>query len=202
MDVHVPLKHWTEGSDWEMAESLFNVVQTKRKEVVSTIPYLSITCDEVTTLDNQSWISIHIYTIQKWERVPMLLCLQRMAEGGGVDHIIKMILGALTNEGGLTPHQIRDRFMAFGADDASVLQGKRNGVINKLQVSHAPHMQDMHCVAHRSNLTVQCLSDLEMVAMIETLLAALHKYFSRSPKCHLELQKLAELLESKGKKIL
>ncbi len=60
MDVHVPLKHWTEGSDWEMAESLFNVVQTKRKEVVSTTPYFSITCDEVTTLDNQSWISIHI----------------------------------------------------------------------------------------------------------------------------------------------
>ena len=49
---------------------------------------------------------------------------------------------------------------------------------------------------------MQCLSDLEMVARIETLLAALHKYFSKSPKRHLELQKLVELLESKGKKIL
>ena len=39
----------------------------------------------------------------------------------GVDNITKMILGALTNEGGLTPHQIRDRFMAFGADGVSVL---------------------------------------------------------------------------------
>ena len=200
--VQVPLKHWTEGSGWEMAESLFNVVQARTKEVVSTAPYFSITCDEVTTLDNQSWISMHVYTIQDWERVPLLLCLQRVTEGGGADNITKMILGALTNEGGLTPHQIRDRFMAFGADGASVLQGKRNGVTNKLQVSHAPHMQGMHCVAHRSNLAVQCLSDLEMVARIETLLAALHKYFSKSPKRHLELQKLAELLESKGRKIL
>ena len=88
--------------------------------------------------------------------------------------------------------------MAFGADDASVLQGKRNGVTNKLQVSHAPHMQGMHYMAHRSNLAVQCLSDLEMAARIETLLAVLYKYFSKSPKCHLELQKLVELLEYKG----
>ena len=146
--MHVPLKHCTKGSDWEMAESLFNVVQARTKEVVGTTPYFSITCDEVTTLDNQSWFNIHVYTIQDWEIVLMLLCLQHVTKGGGADNITKMILGALTNEGGLTPHQIRDRFMAFGADGVSVLQRKRNGVTNKLQVSHAPHMQGMHCVAH------------------------------------------------------
>ena len=201
MDVQVPLKHWTEGSGWKMAESLFNVVQAKTKEIVSTAPYFSITCDEVTILDNQSWINIHIYTIQEWEKMPMLLSLQRVTEGGAADNITKVILGAFTNEGGLTPHRIRDRFIAFGADGASVLQGKKNGV-TKLQVSHAPHMQGMHCVVHRSNLAMQCLSDLEMVARIETILVALHKYFSKFPKCHLELQKLAELLKSKGSKIL
>jgi hypothetical protein len=61
--------------------------------------------------------------------------------------------------------------------------------------SHASHMQDMHCVAHQSCPTVQCLSDLEMVARIQTLLVVLHKYFSKSSKRHLELQKLVELLE-------
>ena len=200
--VQVPLKHWTEGSGWEMAESLMNVVQTKTREIVSVAPYFSVSCDEVTTLDNQSWISIHVYTISDWERVSYLLNLERVTEGGGAENIAKMIVSALTNQGGLTPNEIRDRFMAFGADGASVLQGKRNGVTTKLQVSHAPHMQGMHCVAHRSNLAVQCLSDLEMVARIENLLAALHRYFSKSPKRHLELQKLAELLDSKGKKIL
>jgi hypothetical protein len=200
--VQVLLKHWTERSGWKMAESLFNIVQARTKKVVSTALYFSITCDEVTTLDNQSWISIRVYTIQDWVRVPIFLCLQRVTEGGDADNITKMILAALTNEGRLTPHQIRDRFMAFGADGAAVLQGKKNGVTNKLQVFHMPHMQGMHCVAHRSNLTVQCLSDLEMVARIETLLAALHMYFSKSPKRHLELQKFVELLESKGRIIL
>ena len=52
----------------------------------------------------------------------MLLCLQRVIEGGDVDDIKKMNLSALTNEGGLTPHHIRDRFMVFGADGAPILQ--------------------------------------------------------------------------------
>ena len=201
--MHIPLKHWTEGSCWKMTESLFKVVQAKIKEVVSTVSYFSITCDEVTTLDNHSWISIHIYTIRDWEIVPMLLCLQRVIEGGGgAANITKIILGALTNDSGLTPHHIRDRFMAFGADGASVLQRRRNGVTDKLRVSHTPHIHGMHCMAHRSNLVVQCLSDLKMVVRIETHLAVLHKYFSKSPKRHLELQKLVELLDSKDKKIL
>lgn len=41
-----------------------------------------------------------------------------------------------------------------------------------------------------------------MVSRIETLLAILHKYFSKSPKCYLELQKLVELLEDKVRKML
>ena len=47
---------------------------------------------------------------------------------------------------------------------------------------------------------MQCLPELEMVTRIETLLVALHKYFNKSPNQHLELQKLVELLESKGRK--
>ena len=54
----------------------------------------------------------------------------------------------------------------------------------------------------QNNLVMQCLSDLEVVARIETLLAALHKYFSKYPKHHLGLKKLVELHESKSKKIL
>ena len=49
---------------------------------------------------------------------------------------------------------------------------------------------------------MQCLSDLEMVARIETLLVVLHKYFCKFPKRHLDFQKLVELLESKGRKFL
>ena len=59
-----------------------------------------------------------------------------------------LIVGALTNQGGLTPTKLGTISFAFGANGASMLQRKRNGVTTKLQVSHMPHMQGMHCVAH------------------------------------------------------
>ena len=59
-------------------------------------------------LDNQSWIFIHVYTVFDWKRVPLLLTLERVIKDGGAENLQKMILGALTNQGGLIPHQIRD----------------------------------------------------------------------------------------------
>ena len=67
--VHVPLKHWMEGSGWEMAESLFNMVQARTQKVVSATPYFFVTCNNIMTLDNQSHINIHVYTIVDWTRV-------------------------------------------------------------------------------------------------------------------------------------
>ena len=72
--------------------------------MVNAAPYFSISCDEVTTLDNQYWISIHVYTIQDWRIMPMFLYLQRVAEGGGGDNITKMIFGVVINACGFTPY--------------------------------------------------------------------------------------------------
>ena len=58
-----------EGSGWEMAESLFNMVQAMTQKVVSATPYFFVTCNNIMTLDNQSHINIHVYTIVDWTRV-------------------------------------------------------------------------------------------------------------------------------------
>lgn len=112
-----------------------------------------------------------------------------------------MIVGVFTNQGELHPHLIRHRFMAFGAIGASMLQWNKNDITKKLHISHAPYMQ-WHCAIHQSNLALQYLLGFEMVPRIKTLLVALHMYFNKSPKCHMELQTLIELLDSKGRKIL
>jgi hypothetical protein len=52
------------------------------------------------------------------------------------------------------------------------------------------------------NLAVELLSDLPMVEGIEDMLANLYTYFFKSPQKHLECLKLAELMETKGLKIL
>jgi hypothetical protein len=51
-------------------------------------------------------------------------------------------------------HKIRDQFMSFGANGALVLEGKKNGVTNKLQVSHVSHMKGMHCVMHQKKFAI------------------------------------------------
>jgi hypothetical protein len=71
-----PLKHWSDTTGWELAESLYNVVQNRTRLVVSGANYFSLICDEVTTANNQLWISIHIYVLVDWERVPLLLSLE------------------------------------------------------------------------------------------------------------------------------
>jgi hypothetical protein len=197
-----PIKHWCDTSGWEMAESLYNVVQNCTKVVVSGAKFLSLSWDEVSTVDNQSWISIHAYVLVDWERVSLLLSLERLTEGSNAAHITKVIVNAVVRDGGLAVQDIRERLVYFGSDRASVLQGKWNGVVVQIQGMHAPHCQGMHCVAHRTDLDVEVLSELNMISTIEKLLKKLHSYFSKSPKQHVELEKLSELLHLKGRKIL
>jgi hypothetical protein len=61
-------KHWGDNSGWLIAEYLYKQVMVKSREVLSAAKYLAITCDEVTTVDNQSWISIHAYCVQDFYR--------------------------------------------------------------------------------------------------------------------------------------
>ncbi len=53
-------------------------------------------------------------------------------------------------------------------------------------------------MAHPTNLVVQVLLNLPMVAKLENLLQALYSYFSNSLEHHLEFIKLVEILEIRG----
>lgn len=75
---HLPKKHWTDSSGWQIAEVMHGEVNQKMQEVLANSKYLAVTCDEVTSIDNASWICIHVYTEQNWTREPMLLSLQHV----------------------------------------------------------------------------------------------------------------------------
>ncbi len=78
----------------------------------------------------------------------------------------------------------------------------KNGVIAQIMQKHAPFVSCVHCMAHRTNLSIQTLSALSLVLKIESLLMFMYNYFVHSSKCHLETIKLARILECKGNKIL
>ena len=94
-------RHWSNGAGWELADCLYWQVQMKTKEVMETARFSSISCDEVTILDTQSWISIHGYVCEGWTRKPMLLSLERVMEGTIYDNLTTVIVDAIKNCGGV-----------------------------------------------------------------------------------------------------
>jgi hypothetical protein len=92
--------------------------------------------------------------------------------------------------------------ISFGANGASVFQGRLNDVTKQLQDQAAPYLMGVHDMAHCMNVAVKPLSNLLMVQKIEKLLQSLYSYFHASPKRCNEYQKLAEIMETSGLKIL
>jgi hypothetical protein len=94
-----PKNHWSDFTGWVMAECLHKQLIKKIKEVVVGLKYFSLSCDEVTMIDNQSWISIHYYVVQDWCHLPILIFLEQIIEGGGSNNLIKVIMGIFFKKG-------------------------------------------------------------------------------------------------------
>ncbi len=52
---------WSNIFSWIIAEFMHVKVVKKRKEVIVASNYFAITCDELTTINNVSWLSVHAY---------------------------------------------------------------------------------------------------------------------------------------------
>lgn len=63
-------------------------------------------------------------------------------------------------------------------------------------------MMVQHYMAHRTNVVVQDLSNLPIVAKLEDLLQSFYFYFSNSLKQHLEFTNLVKIMDIWGLKIL
>jgi hypothetical protein len=109
---------------------------------------------------------------------------------------------SLSWHGGLVDNVLAERLVCFGVDGMSVFQGCRCGVTQQLKDQEAPFMLGIHCMAHRTNLAVEPLSNLPVVSKLETLCQAIYSYFNMSSKKHLEFQKLVDIAEIEGLRML
>jgi hypothetical protein len=75
-------------------------------------------------------------------------------------------------------------------------------VILQLEGKHTPFMLNVHHVTHRTNLVVQMLFQLTLVAKIKLMLQFVYNYYSQSPTRSLERSRLSEFKEQKVFKIL
>ncbi len=87
--------HWFDFCSWVMVEFMYAQMINKILGTVFAFNYVALTCDEVSTIDIGSWISIHVYVMQNWVRLPMMISLQKVVDGPRVDNLTIVIMEAL-----------------------------------------------------------------------------------------------------------
>ncbi len=80
---------------------MHQVVMKAIRNIVQIAYYIVLSCDEVSTIDNQSWMFIHYYVVQNWVRIPILIFLGTVVVGLRSDNLIKVIMEVLMIGGGL-----------------------------------------------------------------------------------------------------
>jgi hypothetical protein len=93
---YCPRKHWSASSGWQMADNMNEVLSTHTKKVLAEARFYSVSADEVTIVDHESWLSVHIYVSIGFSRVPILLSLSRLTNGNGASAVKESILTSLS----------------------------------------------------------------------------------------------------------
>jgi hypothetical protein len=77
----MPQSHWIDGAGWLMACHIYDFVKEKHKKMLAAARYIALTADETSAIDNCSYIVVHVYLIQNWERFPIILHVQKLESG-------------------------------------------------------------------------------------------------------------------------
>jgi hypothetical protein len=56
-------KHWIDSSRWTMVKFMHHEVTKAIMVAMEVVRYVALSCDDVFTVGNQSWLSIHCYVV-------------------------------------------------------------------------------------------------------------------------------------------
>ncbi len=57
-----------------MHQMLMKVIRV----VIQVAHYVALNYDEVSIIDNQSWLFVYYYMVENWARILILICLERV----------------------------------------------------------------------------------------------------------------------------
>jgi hypothetical protein len=101
-------------------EHLHNQILIATKAIIQGAKFVALTCDEVIILNNQSWIFVHVYYVQDWCCIPILLIVDHVVERPNAQDLIKVITDILMSVNGLTEIEIPKKLLCFGADGVNI----------------------------------------------------------------------------------
>lgn len=84
-----------------MAKYLYVEVVDEYKKRIKSINFFVVSIDEVTIVDTNSWISVHVYIVEDWVRVSYLIALEEIQDTPTSNILIQVILAPVEGGGGL-----------------------------------------------------------------------------------------------------
>ena len=69
----------------------------------------------MTTIDNMTWVSVHIHIVMEWEQLHILVALQLVDKEATSNNLTKIIIKAVESVSGLSREEIGKKLVAFRA---------------------------------------------------------------------------------------
>ncbi len=102
---------------------MYMQVQDTIVKAIQSARFIACSCDEVTTIDNGSWICVHAYMVDFWIRVLILLCVEGVMDGPDFNNLTEVIMMVTLMKGeGLIKEDVTKK-LCFGVDEAFVFRG-------------------------------------------------------------------------------
>jgi len=178
--------------------SIIDHIATKMRNkivqnIIETNSKISILIDESTTNSSSSGMIIYLKASISYDSpVFIFLDLIELKSQTSIN-IIDQLLECL-HQHGFTDIYLKEHWISFVTDGASVLLGKTNGVAARLKEKF-PIIFSWHCINHRLELAVNdVLKDITATYHFKYFLDTLYSLYSRSPKNQNELKLHCESL--------
>jgi hypothetical protein len=159
-----------------MVEVMHNMLLKATKVAFVRANFIVVNENEVTTIDNTQWLSIHLYMVQAWKRIPILLCVESVGVFVTSNNIFGLMVKSLLEFGGLRLEELAGKLVNMGCNGSSIFQGHRMGVTMQFKKVVAPFFNGVHCFAHKMNLTMIILSNLPLWHPLEGVLQSLYVF--------------------------
>ena len=144
--------------------------------------FIALSLDEVTKIDNTSWVCMHVYTINFFCHQPFLLSIAKLNCSATAKNLYEFLKTTLIESRGLDSMEISKMLVCVGADGALVMQGHKGGLCKKIKNDLAPYAISIHCMAHQMNLAFGIVKNFGCVNKVESLIKDTYQYFFWSPK--------------------
>ena len=168
----------TPGKAREFAAAIADVQRSDITDHLAKCKFVAVIVDgsmDSSITDNEM---VFIQTCHEgFIRTNFIRCCQvQRGDANGVVQAIQRSIATITEW-----DDFKSKLVALGSDGASVMLGKNNGVIAKLQAEQ-PSMIAVHCSGHRLELAYKAaIKDFPLAEKVATLLVGLYYMYRNSP---------------------